>query len=130
MTQAPECDVAHIIRRRMLVAFLLSGGSYDSFSRHHRLRLLVGDQAKERQMKKTALILATVAALTATAATVPAEARSLGVGASATAIAAAAVAAGVAADAYGYGRGYGYAPVYYGAPGYYGGWHHGYRHYW
>jgi uncharacterized membrane protein len=75
---------------------------------------------KERQMKKTALILATVATLAA-AAIAPAEARGLHRGAG---LAAAAIAATVAAEAYGYGPGYGYyygpAAVVYGAPVYYG----------
>jgi hypothetical protein len=88
-------------------------------------------QIKERQMKKTALILATVAAIGATAATAPAQARGFGVGVGVAV--AAAVAAGVVADNY-YGPGYGYyygAPVVYDAPVYYHPWHrHYYRHVW
>ena len=73
-------------------------------------------------MKRTALILAAVAALAATSATTPAQARSLHAGNTA-AIAAAAAAAVLTANAYGYGPGYGYyngpAPLYYGAPVYF-----------
>jgi hypothetical protein len=92
-----------------------------SFSFSHQPPPRGGDQIKERQMKKTALILAAVTALAATAATAPAQARGFGVAAGI----AAAVAAGVAADTY-YNSGYGYygGPVYYHAPYY--GWH---RHY-
>src|ERR1700759_949974 len=66
-------------------------------------------ERKERQMKKTALILATVAALAAPAAA-PAEARGFGFhrGTTAPAVTAAAIAATVAADTYGYGPGYYY----------------------
>jgi hypothetical protein len=87
-------------------------------------------------MKKTILIIATVAGLAA-AASAPAEARGFGFHGGGFrgihggfgihhgyGIAAAAVAAGVAADAYYGGYGYSYAPVYY-APTYYG-----YRNYW
>lgn len=80
-------------------------------------------------MKRTALILATVAALGATAVTAPAEARGwrrggwgpgIGLG-----IAAGALAAGAygAYGPYGYGYGpryYGYGPRYAYGPGYYG----------
>jgi hypothetical protein len=96
-----------------------------SFSLSHQPPPCGGDQIKERQMKKAALVLAAVTALVATAATAPAQARGFGVAAGI----AAAVAAGVAADAY-YNSGYGYygGPVYYHTPYY--GWHrHYYRHY-
>jgi len=69
-------------------------------------------------MKKAALIIATVAALSSTAVIAPAQARGLHLGGAAVATA---IAAGVAANAYyGYGPGYGYyAPGYaYVAPGY------------
>ena len=119
-----RCDPAHISRARKFVAFICQAENELTLAAT-KIRLLVGDQRKkERQMKKTALIVATVAAFAATAATAPAQARGFGLG------------AGVAADTYGYGYGprYGYygRPVYYGygAPVYYGGWYHGYRHYW
>jgi hypothetical protein len=128
------CDPAHISRARKFVAFICQAENELTLAAT-KIRLLVGDQRKkERQMKKTALIVATVAAFAATAATAPAQARGFGFGAGVAV--AAAVAAGVAADTYGYGYGprYGYygRPVYYGygAPVYYGGWYHGYRHYW
>jgi hypothetical protein len=129
-----RCDPAHISRARKFVAFICQAENELTLAAT-KIRLLVGDQRKkERQMKKTALIVATVAAFAATAATAPAQARGFGFGAGVAV--AAAVAAGVAADTYGYGYGprYGYygRPVYYGygAPVYYGGWYHGYRHYW
>jgi hypothetical protein len=67
-------------------------------------------------MKKAAILVAAIAALSSTAVTAPAQARGLHHGAGLAV--AAAVAAGVAADAYANGYGpYGYyAPVY--APGY------------
>ncbi len=73
-------------------------------------------------MKKAALIVATVAALSSTAVIAPAQARGfhhIGAGVAGAAVATA-IAAGVAADAYyGYGPGYGYyAPGYVYAPGY------------
>jgi hypothetical protein len=86
--------------------------------------------AKGDTMKKTALILATVAALGATAVTAPAEARGRGWGpgpAIGLGIAAGALAAGAygAYGPYGYGYGpryygYGYGPRYAYGPGYYG----------
>jgi hypothetical protein len=126
------CDAAHIIRWLEFVSLTPSGGHQLNPARTTKTRLLVGDPEKERQMKKAALILATVATLAA-AASAPAEARGLRGGA---AIAAAAVAAAVVADSYGYGYGpgygsyyYGAAPVYYGGPVYYRGYHRGWRHY-
>jgi hypothetical protein len=103
-------------------------------------------EVEEMQMKRTAIILATVAALGAAAvvAPAPAEARGLGPGL-AFGLAAGAIGAGIAASTYPYGYygpGYGYygpryyRPAFYGGPyAYYGGpvyrhryWRH--RHYW
>jgi hypothetical protein len=103
-------------------------------------------ELEEMHMKKTAIALATVAALGAAsvAAPAPAEARGIGPGL-AFGLAAGAIGAGIAASTYPYyGPGYGYygpryyRPAYYGGPyAYYGGgpryyrhryWRH--RHYW
>jgi hypothetical protein len=119
------CDVAHITVEPSSL-FSVSGG-YERDSQPNS----VGGQISEEgiRMKKTAMLIATVATLAAVA-SAPAEARGhrarVGVGAG-VAIAAAAVAATVAADAYGYGPGYYYgpAPVYYGGPVYYGVHHRG-----
>jgi hypothetical protein len=121
---ARQCDVAHINGARGFVSFILSGG-------HREVIHSATTSAswwrpdKERQMKKTALMIAAVTALAATAATAPAEARGFGVAAGI----AAAVAAGVAADTY-YNSGYGYygGPVYYHTH-YYGYHRYGYRRY-
>jgi hypothetical protein len=120
-----QCDAAHINDIRGFVSSALSGGTRDLILIQPPTSASWWRPDKERQMKKTALVLAAVTALVATAATAPAQARGFGV---ATGIAAA-VAAGVAADAY-YNSGYGYygGPVYYHTPYY--GWHrHYYRHY-
>jgi hypothetical protein len=93
-------------------------------------------------MRKTALVLGTVAVL-AVAASAPAEARG-GFGPGIVGgLAAGAILGGIAANSYGYGPyGYGYGPYYgyrpaYYRPGpyaYYGpryyGWHRGWRHRW
>jgi hypothetical protein len=77
-------------------------------------------------MRKTAFVLATVAALglTAVAAPAPAEARGGFGPALAGGLIAGALFAGLASSAYAYGPGYGYyggyAPAYYGGPAYYG----------
>jgi hypothetical protein len=86
-------------------------------------------------MRKTALVLATVATLGVTAVAAPAEARGrFGYGfgpALAGGLIAGALFAGLASSAYAYGPGYGYyggyAPAYYGGPAYYGyGYDYGY----
>jgi hypothetical protein len=119
-----QCDTAHINGARGL-SFTLSGGYRELILIQPPTSASWWRPDKERQMKKTALIVAAVTALAATAATAPAQARGFGLAAGI----AAAVAAGAAADVY-YNSGYGYygGPIYYHTPYY--GWHrHYYRHY-
>jgi hypothetical protein len=74
---------------------------------------------EETHMKRTALVLATVAVLGAAAVTAPSSAEARGIGPGlAFGLAAGAIGAGIAASTYPYGYGY-YGPRYYG-PAYYG----------
>src|ERR1700721_618454 len=70
-----ECDTAHIIGPRKFVAFIRSGGKRTRSRSPQHPSVGWRSTEKERPMKKTALIVAMVAAFAATAATAPAQAR-------------------------------------------------------
>ena len=120
-----QCDATHIIRRQESVS--LQQADTDSNQRASPNSVDWWAIKKERQMKKAALILATVATLAAVA-TEPAEARGRRGGA-ALAVAAVATALVVDSIGYGYGPDYHYgSPVHFGGPRHFRGHHRHWRH--